>query len=134
MEKYAAAWLMTHFGLWTLPLLVLAHVLRQGVEISGATAFSMHRDDEDNHLIAFSVIVKLTDDKVGSPASQMRLLKDAGILFHYKRKAGSAAVFRAGEVHSSVELPKHHTGEVLKLALFFRTGFHGTRSGNIERH
>jgi hypothetical protein len=84
IETYLAQWLQGHYSLRALPVLSMAHVLRQGPAILGSTAFDVHRDDEEFSQVAFSVIIKLTADAVGSAPSQMRIVRDNGALFDYE--------------------------------------------------
>jgi hypothetical protein len=127
MEGFAAQQLQQIYSLLELPTLVLSHVLRQGPAHAGSTAFSDHRDDEDDPNISYSVIVKLSEDDPGCHPSQMRLCRDGTAVFNYGRTAGSSAVFEAAEEHASVVLPPNAT-EVVKLALFFRHGLSTLRS------
>ena len=71
-------------------------------------------------MIRYSVIIKLTDDKM-NPPSQMMMADDHGVKFNYGVAPGSSAVFESNRYHSSVMLPIG-AAEVIKLAIFFTLG------------
>jgi hypothetical protein len=120
METLAAQFLQEQFSLSDLPKSHSAHILRQHCSTGGATAFSSHRDNMEFKMIRYSVIIKLTDDKM-NPPSQMMMADDHGVKFNYGVASGSSAVFESNRYHSSVMLPIG-AAEVIKLAIFFTLG------------
>jgi hypothetical protein len=51
-----------------------AHVLRQGPDTLRSMGFSVHQDTEDNKLIKYTVVVKLTFDEEDEAPSSMRVV------------------------------------------------------------
>ena len=92
-----------------------AHVLLQSKETLRTTVFTSHQDTETDPHVTDTVVIKLTADNAGEPASAMRVV-GAGQQFFYGPTAGSAAVFDARYYHISVP-PKSHRPH-LKLTLF----------------
>jgi hypothetical protein len=94
-----------------------AHVLLQSKETLCTTVFTSHQDTENDKDVTDSVVIKLTADAAGEPASAMRVV-GAGQRFFYAPEAGSAAVFDARLYHIS-EPPESDRAHI-KLALFFK--------------
>ena len=72
IEVHLTMWLQQRFGgafvLWR------AHVLRQGPDTLRSTGFSVHQDTEENKLIKYTVVVKLTFDEEDEAPSSMRVV------------------------------------------------------------
>jgi hypothetical protein len=94
-----------------------AHVLLQSKETLRTTVFTSHQDTENDKNVTDTLVIKLTADTAGEPASAMRVV-GAGQLFFYGPEAGSAAVFDARLYHIS-EPPESDRAH-LKLTLFFK--------------
>ena len=77
-----------------------------------------HQDTEEFEFIAYTVVVKLTADEPGEPASAMRVVAAAGGPFAYGPAAGAAGCFDARLHHASVAPASAR--EHLKMAYFFR--------------
>ena len=92
-----------------------AHVLLQSKETLGTTVFTSHQDTENDPHVTDTVVIKLTADNAGEPASAMRVV-GASQLFFYAPVAGSAAAFDARLYHISV--PPESDRPHLKLTLF----------------
>ena len=92
-----------------------AHILLQSKETLCTTVFTSHQDTENDTHVTDSVVIKLTADNAGEPASAMRVV-GAGQHFFYGPTAGSAAVFDARLYHISV--PPESDRPHLKLTLF----------------
>jgi hypothetical protein len=92
-----------------------AHVLLQSKETLRTTVFTSHQDTENDPHVTDTVVIKLTADHAGEPASAMRVV-GAGQVFFYGPAAGSAAVFDARFYHISV--PPESDEPHLKLTLF----------------
>jgi hypothetical protein len=94
-----------------------AHVLLQSKETLSTTVFTSHQDTENDKDVTDSVVIKLTADAAGEPASAMRVV-GAAQRFFYAPEAGSSAVFDARLYHIS-EPPESDRAH-LKLTLFFK--------------
>ena len=92
-----------------------AHVLLQSKETLRTTVFTSHQDTENDAHVTDTVVIKLTADHAGEPASAMRVVGAGQVLF-YGPAAGSAAVFDARLYHVSV--PPESDEPHLKLTLF----------------
>ena len=72
IEDHLKMWLQQHFGgafvLWR------AHILRQGPDTLRSTGFTVHRDTDENELIKYTVVVKLTFDEEDEAPSSMRVV------------------------------------------------------------
>ena len=99
------------------------HFLSQSDKTAGSSVFKWHRDDEvesgdsdDSGVPVYTVIVKLTADKIGSAPSQM-MVAGAASAFSYGAQAGSAGWFLSKLWHMSVMPVSEDT--CLKIAFFF---------------
>ena len=99
IEDHLKMWLQQHFGgafvLWR------AHILRQGPDTLRSTGFTVHRDTDENELIKYTVVVKLTFDEEGEAPSSMRVVA-APSHFTYGPMAGASGCFLADLYHASV--------------------------------
>jgi len=96
-------------------MLSSAHVLLQSQETLGSTVFTEHQDTENDPRVTDTVVIKLTADIDGEPASAMRVV-GARDPFCYGPAAGSAAQFNARLWHISV--PPASQRPHIKLTLF----------------
>ena len=96
-------------------MLSSAHVLLQSPETLGSTVFTEHQDTENDPRVTDTVVIKLTADTDGEPASGMRVVGARG-QFEYAPAAGSAAVFNARLWHISVRPASQRPH--IKLTLF----------------
>ena len=71
MEAELTSWLNRQYD--TVVELIFAHGLRQGPDTLRSTGFDVHQDTEDYDFIQFTVVVKLTADDEGEPASRSTL-------------------------------------------------------------
>lgn len=99
IEVHLTMWLQQRFGgafvLWR------AHVLRQGPDTLRSTGFSVHQDTEENKLIKYTVVVKLTFDEEDEAPSSMRVV-GVPSYFTYGPTAGASGCFLADLYHASV--------------------------------
>jgi hypothetical protein len=114
MEDFLKAWLNKTFGGYC--ELYFAHGLRQSKRGAGATDFDVHQDTEEFDEIEYTVVVKLSFDKLHAAPSEMRVV-GAQRNFAYGAHAGASGAFRARLHHASVE--PSDWAEHLKLAFFF---------------
>lgn len=115
IEEQLRLWLEQRFAgafeLWR------AHVLRQGPNTLRSTGFSVHRDTDENKLIVFTIVVKLTMDEEDEVPSSMRVV-GAPCHFTYGPRPGASGCFLADLFHASV--PWTSTRDHLKIAFFFK--------------
>ena len=123
IEAELVAFLHRQYG--TVVELYFAHGLRQSPSTLRSTGFDVHQDIEDFPFIEYTVVVKLTADRAGTPPSQMRVV-GAARHFDYGPRPGDAGSFRARAFHASVP-PPEGTDEHLKVAFFFRASTKGER-------
>jgi hypothetical protein len=122
IEQQLADWLHRRFG--TVVELFYAHGLRQSPQTLKSTGFAVHQDTEDYDFIEYTVVVKLTADRVDEQPSSMRVV-GAKHHFDYGVTAGASGAFRARLFHASCE-PRSDR-EHLKMAFFFRKSIKGER-------
>ena len=115
IEEQLRLWLEQRFAgafeLWR------AHVLRQGPNTLRSTGFSVHQDTDENKLIVFTIVVKLTMDEEDEVPSSMRVV-GAPCHFTYGPRPGASGCFLADLFHASV--PWTSTRDHLKIAFFFQ--------------